>query len=910
MSSSSHPNAPDEMDQLVSLQRSGVLSMPEFLRMSREITKTHTDRLSEARGETHDGTSDNASSESEMLVDESGNFFDAAEAATLDAIDGGEEGGSAAAEGGAADELSAAGSFDDEPEDMEVPTESNVEFVLKVGAPVIVRRGGEWAGTITAIGDPDNFLTAGKYQVRYETKSRKGRGYTTTIVQAWVDDNALKKRVVSPRKVQTTSSEGDVSTERASSKPTERPHMRQPDMEQAEEDKHPTMAAHERGRKMQQHDAPVRSLLGERKTKESKVSIQQRLVEFKHQSLTEVDHSIFCQSCEKKIRNDKGTIKTHVKSPTHAANYELWLSKRDVNGEVKEFLFEHFQAHPAEKMASLSLDTLLFRFNVMETILAACLAPASLDVLSGLLKEAVPDTSNMKCFVPKVEAFEFERVRNEIQGQKATFNFDGTTRLGEAIVVLLRWCPADFSGIQMRLATFATTEKHMDGAELCVFINNVLTKVCQVDSVNVVGGTRDSCSTNGTAMRNLKVVMLELQDFLCISHTLSKLGEHINLPTLSKFMTHWLGLVQHHPSAKRLWREETGGEAMEGYSTIRWCSREVVQNELAVKLGTHVSGFVDKLIEREIGEAHPQKMRAILDSELEVLQNDLALSLDLQRVINVVHRMEGDSLVALLAHDEVNALLIFSNSLGDTPHSLPSLARLLRDRVKLANGVAIYEYFEGDGWFTGNIIRVLNGKYKVKYSDGTSIDQSEHEVRQWVDVREDSEWKRLVAAAKAGFDYLKGRLDGTCNNVNYDCRDMWEVLRLLKVFDPSFASTGLNDAMARDLVKIKPLRKMGADLLKELPDYLAATNGFTVDHKDTAEFTKSVLAWWASNGSKFPTWAAAAQIVFSFTPNSAAAERVFSLLKIFFGDTRMLALAEMIQASLMLRYNERKVGLV
>eukprot|EP00966_Prymnesium_polylepis_P070133 1630489-Prymnesium_polylepis.1 len=99
---------------------------------------------------------------------------------------------------------------------------------------------------------------------------------------------------------------------------------------------------------------------------------------------------------------------------------------------------------------------------------------------------------------------------------------------------------------------------------------------------------------------------------------------------------------------------------------------------------------------------------------------------------------------------------------------------------------------------------------------------------------------------------------------------------------------------------------MGADLLKELPDYLAATRGFTVDHKDTAEFTKSVLAWWASNGSKFPTWAAAARIVFSFTPNSAAAERVFSLLKLFFGDTRMSALADLIQASLMLRFNQRK----
>ena len=41
--------------------------------------------------------------------------------------------------------------------------------------------------------------------------------------------------------------------------------------------------------------------------------------------------------------------------------------------------------------------------------------------------------------------------------------------------------------------------------------------------------------------------------------------------------------------------------------------------------------------------------------------------------------------------------------------------------------------------------------------------------------------------------------------------------------------------------------------------------------------------------------------------SSAAAERVFSMLKMF-GDTQMSALADMIQVALMLRYNKRTVG--
>eukprot|EP00966_Prymnesium_polylepis_P124554 2880804-Prymnesium_polylepis.2 len=134
---------------------------------------------------------------------------------------------------------------------------------------------------------------------------------------------------------------------------------------------------------------------------------------------------------------------------------------------------------------------------------------------------------------------------------------------------------------------------------------------------------------------------------------------------------------------------------------------------------------------------------------------------------------------------------------------------------------------------------------------------------------------------------------------------MWEALRLVRAFDPSFAHTNLTDAMARDLKQITPLRKMVPQILQELPDYISAARDFTIDHKDVDVFTKGVLEWWASNSSKFSAWAEAARIVFSFTPNSAAAERVFSLLKMFFGSECDTALADVIQATLMLRYNKR-----
>ena len=49
-------------------------------------------------------------------------------------------------------------------------------------------------------------------------------------------------------------------------------------------------------------------------------------------------------------------------------------------------------------------------------------------------------------------------------------------------------------------------------------------------------------------------------------------------------------------------------------------------------------------------------------------------------------------------------------------------------------------------------------------------------------------------------------------------------------------------------------------------------------------------------------------ISFALTPNSAASERVFSLLKLFFGPQQDSLLADQIEVALMLAYNNRVLG--
>lgn len=164
-------------------------------------------------------------------------------------------------------------------------------------------------------------------------------------------------------------------------------------------------------------------------------------------------------------------------------------------------------------------------------------------------------------------------------------------------------------------------------------------------------------------------------------------------------------------------------------------------------------------------------------------------------------------------------------------------------------------------------------------------------------------------------DYLESRITGTCD-AQYSCKEMHDVCDLIRVFDPLGAHLRLYnaDAVIDELPRI-PVLAGAVDLRKlkaEAPHYLATAARIRVSvselQSDVASYTEFVLRWWQSHCNSFPEWGKAARIVFSMSPNSASCERVFSLLQVMFGESRSAALADMLQASLMLRYNKRKVG--
>ena len=66
-----------------------------------------------------------------------------------------------------------------------------------------------------------------------------------------------------------------------------------------------------------------------------------------------------------------------------------------------------------------------------------------------------------------------------------------------------------------------------------------------------------------------------------------------------------------------------------------------------------------------------------------------------------------------------------------------------------------------------------------------------------------------------------------------------------------------------------------------------AASASAFDKADPTAYTDAVLKWWRENCGGFKQWALAARIVFAISPNSASCERVFSLLKLMYGDQQL-----------------------
>ena len=105
-------------------------------------------------------------------------------------------------------------------------------------------------------------------------------------------------------------------------------------------------------------------------------------------------------------------------------------------------------ANPEQQGGCVLGEVQEFRFATVRTFMGCGVALNKLDAGMGkLLNRAglsTTSSSDMRQYVPMVTEAEIEELILELRGQWVCLIFDGTTRLGEIVCLLVRFCTSDF----------------------------------------------------------------------------------------------------------------------------------------------------------------------------------------------------------------------------------------------------------------------------------------------------------------------------------------------------------------------------------------------------------------------------------------------------------------------------------
>ena len=166
-----------------------------------------------------------------------------------------------------------------------------------------------------------------------------------------------------------------------------------------------------------------------------------------------------------------------------------------------------------------------------------------------------------------------------MKGKDVAIIFDGTTRDGEALAVLVSF--VESWTIKQRIVRLRLLKSSVNGDELARIIIEVLHRKINVQENSLLAAMRDRASVNTKALQTVSVLYPDMIDIGCISHFLNKVGEKCHTPTLKLFMATWNLIFSTSIRARITWRG-ISGQSMPRYNPTRWwsyweCARVVLQ---------------------------------------------------------------------------------------------------------------------------------------------------------------------------------------------------------------------------------------------------------------------------------------------------------------------------------------------
>ena len=172
------------------------------------------------------------------------------------------------------------------------------------------------------------------------------------------------------------------------------------------------------------------------------VTPSHRVREFPGENLIVSSGKLVCQRCREEVGLKSSVVKNHIRSEKHKDGCEKLEQKNARERDIAEALTKHNEtAHLGE---TLPMAQQVYRIKVVTAFLRAGTPLNKLTCFRNILEEnalRLTDRSHM-ANLPFILKEEQDRIKQEIAGRDVSVVFDGTTRLGEAMVILIRYVAA------------------------------------------------------------------------------------------------------------------------------------------------------------------------------------------------------------------------------------------------------------------------------------------------------------------------------------------------------------------------------------------------------------------------------------------------------------------------------------
>ena len=177
------------------------------------------------------------------------------------------------------------------------------------------------------------------------------------------------------------------------------------------------------------------------------VSVGDRLKAYPEENFVSSNNRLFCSTCRDVVVLKKSVIELHISSQKHKHGKEQFGTNVAREKSICESLKAYdVVVHPVGE--NLPDEVRIRRVKVVQILLKAGIPLAKADCLRELLEEdstTLTSASNLSQLLPFILHEEMAKFKSEVQGQPISINFDGTTHMCEAMVIVLHFIDDQWS---------------------------------------------------------------------------------------------------------------------------------------------------------------------------------------------------------------------------------------------------------------------------------------------------------------------------------------------------------------------------------------------------------------------------------------------------------------------------------